>query len=81
MGGSRPGGKGRWGPLQGRLEGVKEIDDVVIAPVCFEGEGRTSGARVSMHVHMVGTFRDGKVVRRQVFLTVAEALEAVGLSE
>jgi ketosteroid isomerase-like protein len=34
-----------------------------------------------MHVHLVDTFRDGKVVRRQVFLTHAEALEAVGLRE
>ena len=69
------------GPLQGRLEGVKETDDMVIASVCFEGEGRSSGARVPMHVHMVVTFRDHKVVRRQVFLTLAEALEAAGLSE
>jgi ketosteroid isomerase-like protein len=69
------------GPLQGRLEGVKETDDMVIASVCFEGEGRSSGARVPMHVHMVATFRDRKVVRRQVFLTLAEALEAAGLSE
>ena len=69
------------GSIQGRLEGVKETDDAVIASVCFEGEGRSSGARVPMHVHLVLTFRDGKVVRRQVFLTLAEALEAVGLSE
>ena len=69
------------GPLQGRLEGAEEIDDMVIASVCFEGEGRSSGARVPMHVHMVVTFRDGKVVRRQVFLTLAEALEAAGLAE
>ena len=34
-----------------------------------------------MHVHVVGNFRDRKVVRRQVFLTLAEALEAAGLSE
>jgi ketosteroid isomerase-like protein len=67
------------GPLQGRLEGVKEADDKVIASVRFEGEGRSSGARVPMHVHMVATFRDGKLVRRQVFLTLAEALEAAGL--
>jgi ketosteroid isomerase-like protein len=69
------------GPLEGRLEGVKETDDMVIASVRFEGEGRSSGVRVPMHVHMVGTFRDGKLVRRQVFLTLAEALEAVGLRE
>ena len=69
------------GPLEGRLEGVKEADDMVIASVRFEGVGRSSGVRVPMHVHMVGTFRDGKLVRRQVFLTLAEALEAVGLRE
>jgi hypothetical protein len=34
-----------------------------------------------MRVHMVATIRNGKVVRQQVFLTLAEALEAVGLSE
>jgi ketosteroid isomerase-like protein len=65
--------------LAGRLERVKETGDTVIASVCFEGEGTGSGARVQMHVHLVVTFRDGKVVRRQVFLTLAEALEAVGL--
>ena len=43
---------------------------MVIASVRFEGEGRSSGVRVPMHVHMVGTFRDGKLVRRQVFLTL-----------
>ena len=69
------------GPLQGRLEGVKETDDTVIASVRFEGEGRSSGVTVPMHVHLVGTFREGKLVRRQVFLTLAEALEAVGLRE
>jgi ketosteroid isomerase-like protein len=70
------------GSLEGRLERVKETDEnTVIASLCFEGEGTSSGVRVPMHVHLVGTFRDGKVVRRQVFLTLAEALEAVGLSE
>jgi ketosteroid isomerase-like protein len=69
------------GSLEGRIERVKETDDTVIASLCFEGEGASSGVRVPMHVHLVGTFRGGKVVRRQVFLTLAEALEAVGLSE
>ena len=69
------------GSIRGRLEAVKETDDAVIASICFEGEGRSSGARVPMHVHIVATFRDGKVVRRQVFLTLSEALDAVGLRE
>jgi ketosteroid isomerase-like protein len=69
------------GPIEGRFEGVKEADDTVIASVRFEGEGRSSGVRVPMLVHIVGTFRGGKLVRRQVFLTLAEALEAVELRE
>ena len=69
------------GSIEGRLEGVKDADDTVIASVRFEGEGRISGVRVPMHVHIVGTFRDGKIVRRQVFLTLAEALAAAGLRE
>jgi ketosteroid isomerase-like protein len=69
------------GGLEGRLEGVKEADDMVIASVRLEGVGRSSGVRVPMQVHVVGTLRDRKLVRRQVFLTPAEALEAVGLRE
>ena len=69
------------GSIEGRFEEVKEADDTVIASVRFEGEGRSSGARVQMPVHLVLTFRDGKLVRRQVFLTPAEALAAVGLAE
>jgi ketosteroid isomerase-like protein len=68
------------GSIEGHLEGVKEADDTVIASVRFEAEGTSSGARVQMPVHLVLTFRDGKLIRRQVFLTFAEALEAVGLS-
>jgi ketosteroid isomerase-like protein len=68
------------GSLAGRLEKVKETDDTVIASVRFEAEGTSSGARVQMPVHLVLTFRDRKLIRRQVFLTFAEALEAVGLS-
>jgi ketosteroid isomerase-like protein len=69
------------GSIEGRLEGVKETDDAVIASVRFEGQGRSSGVRVPMQVHIVVTFRTGKVVRRQVFLTLAEALEGVGRRE
>jgi ketosteroid isomerase-like protein len=63
------------------LERVEETDDVVIASLCLEGEGTSSGVRVQMHVHLVGTFREGRLVRRQVFRTLDEALEAVGLWE
>jgi ketosteroid isomerase-like protein len=66
------------GSLEARIVEVRETGDTVIGSLRLEGVGASSGVRVPMHVHMVATFRDGKVVRRQVFTTGAEALEAVG---
>jgi ketosteroid isomerase-like protein len=69
------------GSIEGRFEEVRESGDTVIASLCIGGEGASSGARVQMHVHLVLTFREGKLVRRQVFQTLAAALEAVELRE
>jgi ketosteroid isomerase-like protein len=66
------------GSLEARVEGVEEAGDAVIASVFVEGEGTSSGVRVQMHVYMVLTFRAGKIARRQVFETHAEAVEAAG---
>jgi ketosteroid isomerase-like protein len=67
--------------LEGRIEWIEEADDAVLASVVIEGEGSSSGVRVQMHVCLVLTFRAGKLARREVFETVAEAREAVGLRE
>jgi ketosteroid isomerase-like protein len=69
------------GSLQAQVEELCEAGDAVIVPTLIWGEGRSSGAAVQMRVHQVVTFRVGKIVRRQVFQTLGEALEAVGLSE
>ena len=69
------------GSLEGQIERIEEADDAVLASVVIEGEGSSSGARVQMHVCLVLTFRAGKLARREVFETLAEALEAVGLRE
>jgi ketosteroid isomerase-like protein len=79
----------RWADLLGQglssldvqEEALMEADDSVIASVRVEGEGTSSGVKVEMHVHLVATFRDGKLVRRQVFQRLDEALEAVWLPE
>ena len=42
------------GPLRGRLEGVEETDDMVIASVCLEGEGRSSGAMLADALEAAG---------------------------
>ena len=67
--------------LEGRIERIEEADDAVIASVVIEGEGTSSGVRVQMHVCLVFTLRAGKLARRQVFGTLADARAAVGLRE
>jgi ketosteroid isomerase-like protein len=69
------------GPLQVRIERLSEAGDAVIASIRIRGVGRSSGVEVDMHVHLVVTFREDKVARRQVFQRREEALEAVGLRE
>ena len=68
-------------PLQVHVEQFSEVGDAVIASARLRGEGRSSGVEVQMYVHLVLTFREGQVVRRQVFQTREEALEAAGLHE
>ena len=69
------------GSLEGQIERIEEADDAVLASVVIEGEGSSSGVRVQMHVCLVLTFRAGKLARREVFETLAEARAAVGLRE
>ena len=70
-----------WVSLKGRMEGSTEAADAVITVTRIEGVSRSSGVRVPMRLHIVWTFRDGKVVRRQLFQTSGEARAAVGLED
>ena len=66
------------------LRGDEYIDvdeDWLIVAATFGGRARHTGIAVEMHPFHVFRFRDGKVVRWQVFLKREEALEAAGLSE
>ena len=67
--------------LQVDVEGFSEAGDAVIASARLRGEGESSGVAVQMYVHLVFTFREGQVVRRQVFRSREQALEAAGLPE
>jgi ketosteroid isomerase-like protein len=58
------------------IEGQK-----VVAPVHFKAKGRSSGVEVETDIANFWTFRNGLVVRFQAFQTLAEALEAAGISE
>ena len=55
--------------------------DYLVVPYRFGGRARHTGLTFEFSfVHLI-TLRDGKVTRREVHRTVAEALEAAGLEE
>jgi uncharacterized protein len=62
-------------------EDFSAIGNAVLVRVRLTGTGRSSGVPLDALVYHLWKLRDGKVVRSEVFMTEAEALEAVGLSE
>jgi ketosteroid isomerase-like protein len=51
-------------------------DDVIVAHIRSTGTGRGSGLATEHKIWSVSWFRDGRVVRQQIFLSHAEAMEA-----
>jgi SnoaL-like domain len=58
-----------------------EAGDAVVVPVRISGRGRTSGAKLETRLAHLWVLRNGKVIRGEVYRTVDEALETVGLRE
>jgi ketosteroid isomerase-like protein len=53
----------------------------VVAIVNQRGRSKATGIPVEMRVAQVWTFRDGQAIRMEMYASVEEALEAVGLSD
>src|SRR6266566_7845991 len=67
--------------MQVEMKEVIDAGDYVVADVRVHGRGRASGAPFEEHeVHLL-RFRDGKATEMREYRSMAEALEAVGLSE
>jgi ketosteroid isomerase-like protein len=56
-------------------------DDRVLAIQRLNGRAKLSGTETDLRYAVVYTVRDGKVVRVREYLSLDQALEAVGLSE
>jgi ketosteroid isomerase-like protein len=71
----------QWDEWGFETERFIDCGDDVLVVAREHGRGATSGATVSARIHLVFTFREGKVLRYREFYDEAAALEAVGLSE
>jgi ketosteroid isomerase-like protein len=60
---------------------VIDAGDRVVVPIRFGGRARYTGLEVAFEVVHVWTARDGKWTRLDMYVSKAEALEAVGLGE
>jgi ketosteroid isomerase-like protein len=56
-----------------------EAGDRLLVHAHMKGKGRTSGAPAELHQWQVYTFRDGKVIRAEMYLDEEEARRVVGL--
>ena len=64
------------------VEELRDVgDDRVLSIQRVKGRAKLSGAETVLRYAVVSTVRDGKVVRAREYLTVEDALKAVGLEE
>ena len=62
------------------VEELRDVgDDRVLAIQRLKGRAKLSGIEIDIRYAGVSTVRDGKVVRGREYLSVEDALEAVGL--
>jgi ketosteroid isomerase-like protein len=67
---------------EGRIEQAKAVDGtrvLLIAALTVQGKG--SGIAYEQRMGLVMTVEDGKVTRTETYLSAAEAVEALGVSE
>jgi ketosteroid isomerase-like protein len=58
-----------------------DAGDRVVIPIRFGGRARHTGLDVEFQVTHLCTYREGELLRDEIYPTKAEALEAAGLSE
>jgi ketosteroid isomerase-like protein len=74
-------GGGAWERMTGRIQDIRDLGEAVVVLGHIDLTARTTGLEFSQEVGQLITFRDGKILRSQDFLSHAEALKAAGLSE
>jgi ketosteroid isomerase-like protein len=72
---------GAWERLTIHVHEIRDLGESVLVLSHIDLIGRMTGIEFSQEIGQLVTFRGGKAVRSQDFLSHAEALEAAGLSE
>ena len=72
---------GAWERLTIRIQEIRDLGESVLVLSHIDLTARTTGIEFTEEVGSLMTFRGGKVLRSQDFLSHADALEAAGLSE
>jgi ketosteroid isomerase-like protein len=70
-----------WGGLMNQIQEIRDLGESVLILGHLDVAGRTTGIESNQEFGQLVTFRDGKILRSEDFLSHAEALEAAGLSE
>jgi ketosteroid isomerase-like protein len=71
----------KFGTLMDRVQDVRDLGESVLVLGHLDLSGRTAGVQFSQEFAQLVTFRDGKILRTDDFLSHADALEAAGVSE
>jgi ketosteroid isomerase-like protein len=74
-------GGGAWERLTAQIQEIRDLGEAVLVLGHLDLTARTTGIGFHEEVGQLVTFRGGKILRSQDFLSHAEALEAAGLSE
>jgi ketosteroid isomerase-like protein len=69
-----------WEDWRCEVEEYIEYGDQVVAVCRYRGRGKGSGVQVDTRGAHVWQFRDGKVIRLEVFADLTRALESVGIA-
>jgi ketosteroid isomerase-like protein len=64
-----------------QIQEIRDLGESVLVLGHLDVAGRTTGIESNQEFGQHVTFRDGKILRSQDFLTHAEAFEAAGLRE
>ncbi len=70
-----------WGGITSQVQEIRDLGESVLVLGHLDVTGRTTGIGFREELGQLVTFRGGKILRSEDFLSHAEAFEAAGLEE